>query len=300
VHIFFDSVNLNSTSGPNSFAKKLIVQLNDVGHTCHCDAAAKADIQISFIQITQKIAPVVLRLDGVWFNTAQNWLAQNQPLHESYRTADAVIVQSDFNKQLTERYFGKHAKSSVIHNGTSLKDISKIAALNDTVINKFNHVWCCASSWRPHKRLKANVEYFLKHAGKNDCLVVAGENPDYFLEHERIVYTGQLNHYTLMTLYKRATYFLHLAFLDHCPNVVVDARAAGCHIICASSGGTHEIAGLNATVVQDIDWDFKPLKLYEPPDLDLEAHKKNDVNHSIDIKSVAQRYLRVCEEVLDK
>ena len=40
---------------------------------------------------------------------------------------------------------------------------------------------------------------------------------------------------TLLSLYKRSKYFIHLAWLDHCPNVVVDARASGLIVI----GSTH-------------------------------------------------------------
>ena len=39
-------------------------------------------------------------------------------------------------------------------------------------------------------------------------------------------------------MYKASTHFVHLAWLDHCPNVVVDARASGCKIVCSSAGGT--------------------------------------------------------------
>ena len=53
--------------------------------------------------------------------------------------------------------------------------------------------------------------------------------------------------------------FIHLAWLDHCPNVVVDARAAACQIICSSAGGTKEIAGPSAIVIEEDEWDFEPV-----------------------------------------
>ena len=87
--------------------------------------------------------------------------------------------------------------------------------------------------------------------------------------------------------------------MDHCPNVVVDARAAGCEIICASSGGTREIAGPDATVVTDMDWEFKPFKLYEPPDLDFSQKQKNlEWDIPAGIKHSAQKYLDFFNEVL--
>ena len=140
----------------------------------------------------------------------------------------------------------------------------------------------------------------VKHSNKNDCLVVAGSNPDYQIKNDRIFYVGNLSQDVLFSLYKRSKYFIHLAFLDHCPNVVVDARAAGCKIICASSGGTKEIAGSDALIVKDIDWDFKPLKLYEPPDLDLSSFIDNGYYTNIDIENVAARYADVLTSITSR
>ena len=81
-----------------------------------------------------------------------------------------------------------------------------------------------------------------------------------------------------------------MAWLDHCPNVVVDARASGCQIICSSAGGTREIAGLEAIVIQEPEWDFKPVKLYEPLKLDFYKKVKNTTEVSYDMSSVAKKY----------
>lgn len=290
MQIYFDNSNLNSNSGPNSFARKLFTQLAKMGHDCTVQPIKGTDVQLSFINICYHIAPTVLRLDGIWFNTAQDWKAANQPIKESYKKSNAVILQSEFNKELTEKYFGTHNNRYVINNGSDLSLMNKIKPLEHDIFKDFDNVWCCASSWRPHKRLKENINYFLTHSDKNDCLIIAGNNPDYQIKNSRIFYVGNLDQITLFSLYKRSKYFIHLAFLDHCPNVVVDARAAGCKIICSSSGGTKEVAGIDATVVKDIDWNFEPLKLYEPPELDLNSFISNDYYTNIDIENVASRY----------
>ena len=167
--------------------------------------------------------------------------------------------------------------------------IEKIQPLENKIIDNHENVWTCAASWRPHKRLKDNIQYYLEHRSSNDCLVIAGQ-PDYHVKDPSIFYVGDLPYEKLLSLYKRSKYFLHLAWLDHCPNVVVDARASGCQIICSSAGGTVEIAGLEAIVIKESEWDFKPTRLYDPPVLDFSKKDKNDINTCYDMNNVAKKY----------
>ena len=293
--IYFDNINFKSNSGPNSFGAKLAVQLEKTGNRINKDE--KPDIQLSFIQTARKIAPMIQRLDGIYFNSEQDWKIQNKPIQQTYEIADAVIFQSNFNKGLTEKYFGKKDKFKVINNGTDLDLISKIPTLNDPQLDKFENIWSCASSWRPHKRLEENIRYFLEHSKEKDCLIIAGNNPDYEINHDRIFYVGNLEWPQLISLYKKSNYFLHLALMDHCPNVVVDARASGCQIICSSSGGTKEIAGDNSVIIQDMEWDYLPFKLYDPPRLDFSKKAKQEFQCSVDIKDVASKYLNFFKEI---
>lgn len=294
--ILLDNVNVNSSSGPNSFGRRLRHELKKRGHEVEINVK-DPDVQLSFITSQQKITKMVLRLDGIYFNSAQDWQALNEPLKRSFAMADGVVYQSSFNQMLTEKYFGKHVNSKVINNGTCLEAISKIPVLDHPILNNFSEVWSCASSWRPHKRLKENVRYFLEMAPVDAVLVVAGENPDYKVQHPRIMFAGQLSWEQCISLYKRSKRFIHLAFLDHCPNVVVDARSSGCELIVASSGGTREIAGSTATVVKDIEWDMNPIELYSPPLLDFSKTFLNDYKNSTDIADVAARYERFLESI---
>ena len=65
--IFLDSVDFNSRSGPNSFGLKLANQLTKDGHRVNLDESP--DIQLSFILASQNKAPIVQRLDGIYFNS---------------------------------------------------------------------------------------------------------------------------------------------------------------------------------------------------------------------------------------
>jgi glycosyltransferase involved in cell wall biosynthesis len=296
MRIFLDNVNTSSSSGPNSFGKKLKQKFEEKGHAVE-SYPSQQDVQLSFIVTSKKCAPTALRLDGIYFNTRQDWQQMNTPLKSSFDSSDVVIYQSNFNKILTEKFFGSSKKSVVINNGTCLNTIKEIQPLRIPILNNFSEVWCCASSWRPHKRLKDNISYFLQMAPKDACLIVAGENPDHSIKHPNVFYAGQLSWEQCISLYKRAKVFIHLAFLDHCPNVVVDARAAGCNIIVSSSGGTKEVAGTNAIIVDDIEWDMMPLDLYEPPPLNFDNFKNNDIDNCIDINVISEKYLAVLQEI---
>ena len=225
-----------------------------------------------------------------YFNSEQDFKELNRSILETYNKSRGVIFQSNFNKKLTFEYFGEHQNSIVIHNGADLEYIDRTPILTNEVLDSYENVWCCASSWRPHKRLDENIRYFLEHSSEKDCLIVAGSGDQpQRQEHDRVYYVGNLPIKALISLYKRSKYFVHLAYLDHCPNVVVDASACGCHIICSSSGGTKEVAG-DATVIEEDVWDLKPIKLYEPPKMDFTRKIKNKLRNNIDMNYVAAQY----------
>ena len=295
--IFLENVNLNSSSGPNSFAQKLIPRLQAKGHTIN--RPTDADVALCFIETANPYLgyPRIQRMDGIYFNSAQPWEAQNQNIKRTYNMSEGIVFQSNFNKELITRYFGEHPNTTVIHNGANTDEIREILPVKFGINeHQYENIWCCASSWRPHKRLDENIRYFLEHKGDKDLLVIAGDVAQKF-QHPDIVYYGNLTQKQLYCLYVSSKYFLHLAYLDHCPNVVVDARVSGCQIICSSTGGTKEIAGLDAIVIEEEEWDWKPTKLYEPPKMDFNKKIKNKWDaDSIDIKFVADRYEKFMKE----
>ena len=285
-----ENVNLTSNSGPNSFGQKLLKYMPSCGVTIN--ETPEPDAYLCFIESGRNThnAPLYQRLDGIYFNSAFDYTAQNSNIKRTYESAQGVIFQSQFNKNLTFKYFGPHNNYAIIHNGADLNLINSIQNLN---IIKYENIWSCASSWRPHKRLNENIRYFLEHAGENDGLIVAGDVQNKY-KHQRIHYVGELSIDKLYSLYKTSKYFLHLAWLDHCPNVVVDAMAAGCKIICSSTGGTKEIAGHNAIIIEEEEWDFRPVELYNPPKMDFSLKTDNIwyTNDNYDMLSVCKRYYK--------
>ncbi len=298
MNIHLENVNLNSSTGPNSFGQKLVKYLPEKNNISDLGSA---DVRLCFIEspYAHHATPLVQRLDGIYFNNKQDYNAQNSNIKRTYGMATSVIFQSEFSKNLVTRWFGDHPDHTIIHNGADMEKINSISPIENKALDKYENVWSCASHWRPHKRLSENIRYFLEHASDRDCLVVAGDTSEK-INHERIYYTGNLKHETLVALYKRSSTFIHLGRFDNCPNVVVDARASGCHIVCASLGGTIEIAGADATVLQEEQWDYQPLDLYNPPNLDFSKKQKNVWDIDINMEKVAEKYVTILTSALEK
>ena len=100
----------------------------------------------------------------------------------------------------------------------------------------------------------------------------------------------QISH-QLISLYHRSSTFVHLAYLDHCPNVVIDAQAAGCKIICSSTGGTHEVVD-NGIMILEEAWDMKPCALYKPPNMDFSKTKEITINSDFRDKNTNKKVTR--------
>lgn len=302
--IQFENVDFNSNSGPNGFGLKLARELVRSGHEITADSA---DVRLSFIQSANNFNPTVLRLDGIYFNSLQDWESMNAPIKKSYDYAQAVVVQSEFDKKLIFEFFGERDNVHVIHNGTDMDLIQRIPPFLDSDIFPKDTVWMCASSWRPHKRLTENIRLFHHLKKPEDKLVVAGHNAHTSVEPgtdlEGVHFLGNLTWEAMIGWMKSAENFIHLAWLDHCPNVVVDARVAGCKLHVSDAGGTAEIVDAVDNVYADADFNFNPVELYNPPRMTFELSKdpfklcKPGIR-TASIRESANKYIDVLRSVL--
>ena len=97
--ILFDNADFNSSSGPNSFARKLAGEFIKRNHAVN--ETVDSDIQLSFIMASQDIGiPVIQRLDGIYFNSAQDWKSLNAQIKKSYDIAAGVIFQLLINSKM--------------------------------------------------------------------------------------------------------------------------------------------------------------------------------------------------------
>ena len=306
--IFPNNFNPSSDSGPNSFTRGLLERIcDDYDSSIELDRK-KSDVEFCLIESgIRKEIPRITRLDGIYFNTSQDFNLLNDRIKDTYHSSDAVVFQSKFNKELIELWFGNHKNGHVIVNGPNERKIKNIQKAD--LVSNFGEreFWMCASSWRPHKRLRDNITYFVENSNADDILLIAGKGAtkEDFLGYEKLInnrvfYVGHVSWESLVSLYKSSSTLIHLAFLDHCPNVVVDAAAAGCKIVCASSGGTQEIFARDMTVVEDYSWDFTPIDLYNPPPLNFENKVKKSSTGSYNLSNSAEKYFKIMESISEK
>ena len=98
MNIHLDNVNLGSTSGPNSFAGKLVKYGQKNG--CAFEEHKKPDAYLSFIETYRTAfgAPMYQRVDGIYFNKDFDYNSQNRNIKSTYEHASGVIYQSNFNE----------------------------------------------------------------------------------------------------------------------------------------------------------------------------------------------------------
>jgi len=284
--------NFSSDSGPNSFTRNLFSNLSGYKDFKLVESPSSADVEFCLIESNiRKQSPRITRLDGIYFNKSQDFNNLNRMIEENYHHSDSVVFQTRFNKSLIESWFGEHKKSRVIVNRADLSQIDSIEKADFSQSFGDSKIWSCASSWRPHKRLNENIRYFVERSDSNTILLICGKGvtkEDFSgyenLINRRVFYLGHLNWKSLVSVYKSSETFVHLSYLDHCPNVVVDAAASGCNIVCSSSGGTREISCLRKKIIHEKDWDFQPIELYSPPKLDFDnfSHESEEIVKTIE------------------
>jgi len=260
------------------------------------------DSMLIFIEPDSKPNPgarIVQRLDGIWFKPEQ-FHSHNVSIKWAYDHCHDVIWQSAFDRKMTAKHWGDR-NGEVIHNGIKINESTVTDKSLHSIRKEYDKVFVCSSSWHRQKRLKENTELFfeIKKKYPNSCLVVMGSAPDFTVEDSDVFYTGSIAHDLCLEVFAMADWMIHLAWLDHCPNVVVEALSQNCPVICSSSGGTQEIVKGNGLILPEkeiynfdlLDYD-KPYKLSVIP-LDLPDIQVD--NSHLDIKQVAQKYIRVLE-----
>jgi len=305
--IHFSNVNFSSGAGPNTFAHRLAHQLSLDGHIVADQN--DYDVVLIFIEPGSKLdlnKPIIQRLDGIWFKPNE-FKSKNVNIRSLYEKANHVIFQSEFDRTMALKHFGEPRQSSVIHNGISLERVKTQREALLEIRSRYDKVFVCSSNWHPQKRLGSNVKLW-KHLRStqfpNSCLIIMGDSPDVRIADPNVFYTGAIPSQMCLEIYSISDWMIHLAWADHCPNVVCEALSQGCPVICAEIGGTKELVGTNGIILRDQEkYDFTLYDYDNPPDIDVEqltslSDIKFEVNQDLDIAKVAHDYVNTFEFVL--
>ncbi len=293
--IFFDNVNFSSSSGPNTFALRLAENLYNRGH--EISNVPDCDIHLSFIEQSYPKHPrskLIQRLDGIWFKPDE-FISKNANIKTTYNTADHVIWQTEFDKVMITKHWGMRS-GDIIHNGIKLADVDVTDPSLKDLRKNFNKIFVSSANWHRQKRLKENIELFNKMCEyySNSCLLVLGSHPDHMVRQDNIFYLGNLSKDLLMQTYSIADWMIHLAWLDHCPNTVVEALSLRVPVICTDSGGTKEIVRSHGVVLREsFVYEYQLTDYGSPPPLDLNVDKLPDIivdPSYLDIDLVVSRY----------
>ena len=271
--VHLDNVNLDSNSGPNSFGKRLAMGLLESGHDIELYDGRNADVSLVFIEPSGRplAKKVVQRLDGIWFSPGE-FEEKNVNIKSLYHKADAVIWQSEFDRGMTTKWWGQPKKGSVIRNGINAEPISKftIPAL-EQIRQQYEMLFVCSANWHPQKRLSNNIKLYkhLRSFYRSAALIVMGSNPTQVAD-PHIFYTGPQPHEVCLEVFSASNWMLHLAWLDHCPNTVVESLSQGTPVICSEQGGTKELVQEYGIVLKEKNqYNFELANYDNPPDIDV-------------------------------
>ena len=309
MRVHFDNVNFGSNSGPNSFGQRLAKALFETGHEIVL-SGPQADVSLVFIEPTgQPLAKrTVQRLDGIWFKPEDIDGLKNVRIKDMYARADAVVFQSEFNRQFIKHHWNAVTRDVVIHNGIELVPVKNltIPALID-MRAQYEKIYACSANWHPQKRLGTNIELFraLRQSQPSSCLIIMGSNPDVQVADPHIFYSGSQPHEVCAEIYAAANWMLHLAWADHCPNVIVEALAQGTPVVCSEVGGTKELVGGYGVVLPEAPYGYEAYDYDHPPKIEV-SHVKELADRTtlpyssiadIDIRNVAKRYIELFQSL---
>jgi glycosyltransferase involved in cell wall biosynthesis len=255
-------------NGPAIFGKRLKKGLESRGWRYN-----EKSPDINFVFASGEYVPGavnILRLDNLYFdkdNTIGDTDKLNKKIKTAYRKFDKLIFQSFFGKNQYFNHFGKVKTSyRIIYNG-----VPKSFSTNGDRYNyPFEKVFICSSDWRVHKRLEPIINAFKSFPGSDKGLVILGNCKDK-VKRKNILYLGKVHHTKLPYYLRGADAAIHISWLDCSPNVIYEFLGCGLPVLCSHNGGTKEIVRDNGITLRlEKDYKFNKVRLYHPPEPDLE------------------------------
>jgi glycosyltransferase involved in cell wall biosynthesis len=255
-------------------------------------------------KINKKAKLNVLRVDGLIMNIRWDHKSYNKKIKKSINNSDALVYQSKFCEEAYRKFLNiTNIPFDIIFNG---------ADHNEFLPRKPKNFFLANSRWRPHKRLKEIIKCFEKalEMGLDADLIVTGD-PKKKYKHPRIKYVGWKSRSGLKKLMSRSIASMHLTWLDWCPNSMVEAIVSRCPVIYTKCGGQIDLGRGSGIGIEDNQWKFDIIDLYDPPKLDIEEvanamiymKKNKDKNlylkrDDLDIQFVSKKYVEFFNKLM--
>ena len=295
------SLDLKPNSGKQIFACRLAKALKKQGIKV---VDKKPDINIVIVKGVKPNCKNILRLDGIWMNNRDDRLRdKNKKIYNIINTCDGIIYQNQFCKDASDRLIGKcKNKYAIICNGANPEEFKVSCYQHD------KPYFMALCKWRPHKRLKSIICGFLNSDLHTTMDLIVVGKPDYTIKHNSIKYFGNIEHSHLIKILCGSVATIHLAYIDWCPNSVVESILANRPVIHTSSGGTKLIVQNDGICInENKEWEYNIIDLYNPPNLDIneisqayksvldvKVHERTDLH----IDNIAMKYVSFFKEVL--
>jgi glycosyltransferase involved in cell wall biosynthesis len=297
-------------TGKRKFIERLMPELEKLG--VHCQEkphGADVCLGVAYFEGKPKM-PRVLRVNGLHLlkNKVNKW--RNSQARKSIKMADAVIWQSKFCEKMYKGILKVRPKQEhVIFNGANPEDYNVEPIRSPYPKN----VLLCAKWFRKtgverrHKRLKEMLRIAQTYCELHDDVGfwVAGRAEKRVFDHPRIKFLGRVPEQELRRYYVMADLMMYLAFIDWCPNSVVECICAGTPVLVSNNSGTVELG--SHLVELDKPIKAKYMKNDRPPKIkdekviamldEMLANPQRIHRNELTIQCVARRYKKVLESV---
>ncbi|MDA9230046.1 glycosyltransferase family 4 protein, partial [Amylibacter sp.] len=264
----------NLSRGPANFFQRLIdaINENEYAKIVGTKNVLQDILLVNSVANRINFKQHVVRIDGIYFDKNEQ-SGKNETLNKrifkTIETAKGVIFQSNFSKNLVEAHYGDiNIPKVTIINGAPLRVVKPRKNKKKIIV--------CSANWRAHKRLSSIISVVRGLRSELDCeLLVLGDVGSFNkVTHDFVTFIGKVDKASVFQYLERADLFLHLAWLDPCPNSVVEAISCGVPVVCSNQGGTPEIVnktGCGRVAMCDVKVDYGNLvDLYNPPLPDID------------------------------
>jgi glycosyltransferase involved in cell wall biosynthesis len=301
--------------------ERMLPYWKEMGHSVTINLSDKPDIQLCGVRIgIHSKLPKVLRLDGIYYDSATNYNARNMEISNSHYIADGIIYQSNYSKMLIEKLIRPRkldAIHSIIHNGIQKNwcgEYIEHEGINIVVTGKH----------RRHKRLKEIIELFLEYNKlypKSKLHIFGMLYDNVKLVNKNIIYYGQVPRKDLIDVFRKSDFSIHLSKRDSFPNSVVEYIGAGIPVITTNNcGGATEACGMTpGCIIVDGDgsyedtnpvphysekWNILPVNVYNnliQAMVELTEHRRRvDLPILLSAEAQAHKYIELMDSVLRK